>query len=68
MLKRFITNIKRAPIVKKNPILVIEICKFHIIGKSKLNKSFISNWLKGLSITVHDCKNISWLKVLIFVL
>ncbi len=37
-------------IIKYNPIFVIDMCKFPSTGKSILNKSLSSNWLKGLEI------------------
>ena len=44
------TVMKIVATVKKNPILVNEICKLSNIGISTNNKSLISNWLNGLDI------------------
>ncbi len=43
----------KTPIVKYNPIFVKDICKLANIGASKLNKFLISNWSKGLEISVY---------------
>ena len=42
--------IKRVPRVKKNPMLVIEICKFSNKGISINNRSLTSNCSRGLDI------------------
>ena len=36
-------KIKKTPIIKYNPMLVIDICRLPKIGASILNKSLISN-------------------------
>jgi len=42
----------KAPIVRYKPILVKDMCKLPNIGASKLNKFLISNWSRGLIISV----------------
>ena len=46
-----------------NPILVIDMCQSFNIAISKLNKSLISNWDKGLN---NDLMTISWKYIIRF--
>lgn len=49
----FNVNIKKKPKVKYNPMFVNDKCKLPNKGAFKLNKSLISNWSKGLWISVY---------------
>lgn len=51
--KTFRDNIKKIPIVRYKPMLVKDICILAKIGASILSKFLISNWSKGLVVSVR---------------
>lgn len=53
MAKKFNININNVPMLKYNPMFVIDICILPKTGASKLNKFLISNWSNGLEISVY---------------
>lgn len=63
MAKKFNININNVPMLRYNPMFVIDICKLPKIGASRLNKFLISNWSNGLEISVYILFTVVYKKI-----